>query len=202
MPSIWQAIDTNFPSFSGKETPQQQIQALHDYLYQMRQGLQYSLEHLDGKKVNGTEFKKMTDAQKEEFKNLSQEQKEEVLGVLAEVKTTMSDIASTVNRVSGRIAELEKLVGSVTDLEKWTGAAEEMLQDHEERISAAEGTMQNHGEQIDVLNAISGIVKIAEDGSVTIGAEGKSIHIVGLISVNGKEWPGNEDDMMQEGETE
>lgn len=52
MPSNWMAIDQNFPTFTGEESPQQQIQALHNYLFQLREGLQYSLRNLTTENFN------------------------------------------------------------------------------------------------------------------------------------------------------
>lgn len=195
MPSIWQAIDTNFPSFSGEETPRQQIQALHDYLFQLRQGLQYSLENLNTKKVNGTEFKKLSEEQKKQFKNLSDEQKATVLGVLTEVQTTMRSITTTVNGFSARITELEKLLGDVSDIEEWIGAVEPILHDHGERIEALEEAVSGEEglrQKVDLLYSaldnILRVIKIADDGSVTIGTSDNKLDLVGSVCVNGAEW--------------
>ena len=66
MPSNWLSIDSNFPSFTGEESPEQQIRALHNYLFQLREGLQYSLQNLTADNFNATALQNLSDAQKNE----------------------------------------------------------------------------------------------------------------------------------------
>lgn len=132
MPSIWQALDNHFPSFSGNETPQQQIQALHNYLYELRQGLRFSLQNLGVQNFNEAELQKLTDAQKTELSEM-----------LQGVKTSLSNLTANLNSLSGRIGDLEKLAG---------------------------------------------IIRLAEDGSVTVGAEGRVLRLTGDIYINDAKW--------------
>ena len=160
MPSNWQSIDMNFPSFTGEESPKEQIQALHNYLFQLRQGLQYSLQNLGVKNFNATSLKELTDAQTADVKVL-----------LQSVTSNINSLAGEVNSLAGRVRDVEKLSGQVTDIEEWTGAAEEQLQALSDRISALER-----------------IIQVAEDGSVTIGTEGKILNFVGDIYINEVKW--------------
>lgn len=47
MARSWQAFDISFPSFSGKETEKQKVEKLHNYLFQLKQGLQFVLQSMD-----------------------------------------------------------------------------------------------------------------------------------------------------------
>lgn len=160
MPSNWQAIDMNFPSFTGDESPKQQIQALHNYLFQLRQGLQYSLQNLGIKNFNTTGLKELTDAQTADVQEL-----------LQGVTNSINSLSGTVNGLSGRMRDVDKLIGDVAAIEEWTGAAEGQLQELSNRISALEAILQ-----------------VAEDGSITLGLSGQTINIVGNIHINGTLW--------------
>lgn len=160
MPSNWQSIDMNFPSFTGEETAKEQIRALHNYLFQLRQGLQYSLQNLGIKNFNAAGLKELNDAQKQEVSVLLQ-------GVTA----TINALSGEVNNLAGRIRDTDKMAGQIADIEEWTGAAEAQLQQLEDRLSELEK-----------------ILRVDADGNITIGAAGKIINIVGNIHFNGTVW--------------
>ena len=160
MPSNWQSIDMNFPSFTGEESPKEQIQALHNYLFQLRQGLQYSLQNLGVKNFNATSLKELTDAQKADVQVL-----------LQGVTNSINSLSGEVNGLSSRIRDMEKLTGQVADIEEWTAAAEEELKALSDRIGALEN-----------------IIRVEEDGSVTIGTDGKILNFVGDVYINGVKW--------------
>ena len=171
MPSNWWAIDTNFPSFTGEETPTQQIQALHDYLYQLRQSLQYSMQNLSAENFNETALRNLTDAQKNEMEKL-----------LADVRTELNRLSGSVGSFSSRLSTAEKEITTlkkkdtdIRDLEEWTGAAEQQLQELQTKL---EGLEEREQKLID-------IVQIGEDGNITIGADGKELHLAGTIYING-----------------
>ena len=54
-----QMIDVHFPVLTGKETPEQQIRLIYDYLFELQQSLQYTLRNLGLKNFNPEEMKKM-----------------------------------------------------------------------------------------------------------------------------------------------
>ena len=60
MPSNFLDIDTNFPTFTGEEPEKEQIQALTNYLYQLRESLQYSLQNLSKSNFNATALNDLT----------------------------------------------------------------------------------------------------------------------------------------------
>lgn len=47
MPSNWLYIDTNFPSFTGEESPDKKIETIQSYLFMLVEQLRYSLRNLD-----------------------------------------------------------------------------------------------------------------------------------------------------------
>ena len=211
MPSNWFSIDSNFPSFTGEETPEQQIRALHNYLFQLREGLQYSLQNLTADNFNTAALQNLSDAQKNEVANQ-----------LQKVYTLLNQMSTEIDSLSGRVSGTESLSGRVTtaeskidDLEEWTDAAEQQIGDLQRRVDTAEEAAEDlvgrvkqleddqtleqlqeavtgeGGLQEQVrtaqqdLRQISGIVQVAEDGSATVGAEGKALRLVGQIYING-----------------
>lgn len=250
MPSNWLSIDSNFPSFTGGESPEQQIRALHNYLFQLREGLQYSLQNLTADNFNATALQ-----------NLSNAQKNEVTTQLEKVYALLNQMSAEISSLSGRVTGTENLPGRITSAEeeinqlkdratdteteigyldkritdaeedanviKETVAALELEQGNlggrvdaiEERLPrleqaaddlevlqetvngegglqertqsledavAAEGGLQEQvGTVQQDLQKISGTVQVAEDGSATVGAEGKPLFLVGQIYING-----------------
>ena len=219
MPSNWTLIDNNFPTFTGKETPQQQIAALHNYMYQLREGLQYSLQNLTAENFNAAALQ-----------NLSETQKNEVANQLQQVYNLMNQLSAELNSLSGRVAGIEGLSGRVTTaeteisfLDKRVGIAEidiknlqeraveaeADLADHEVRLGAAEEDIQELKQSAEDLAALenevtgegglservalaegevkklSETVQVAEDGSAMVGSQGRALHLVGEIYING-----------------
>ena len=206
MPSNWLAMDDNFPTFTGEESPKEQIRALHNYLYQMREGLQYSMRNLTADNFNEAALSQMTDAQKE--------------AVTEELKKLQSMIAGFDNELAtlrARVAGVENLEGRVNTLETeidllWESSKEtdQRMQDAETAIAGLEqeleqaqaeldaqseqiGQAQADIDELDIeqgkmkatVDALSKVIRIQEDGSVTIGEEGTTLSIVGTVYING-----------------
>lgn len=239
MPSNWLSIDSNFPSFTGEETPEQQIRALHNYLFQLREGLQYSLQNLTADNFNATALQ-----------NLTAEQKNEVTTELQKVYTMLNQMAAQIDSLSGRVTGTENLSGRMTtaegeitalkgrvklteenieDLADRTTAAETDIDDLQDRMKATEsdigdlkgrttiteGNVEDLADRVkkmeddqtlgelqeavtgegglqeqmatakQELEKISGAVQVADDGSVTVGSEGKPLRLVGRVYING-----------------
>ena len=190
MPANILAMDDNFPSFTGDESPKKQIMAIHNYLYQLREGLQYSLNNLSKDNFNPTALEEM-----------SEKQKSEVTKELQRVYAMLNQLSADVDRIIGQVSESNKLSGRVGDLEEWSGAAEEQMADLNVRVTAleqdetvaklqeivsGEGGLQ---EQILSLEERAGntesVVQVAEDGTGTIGSEGQVLRLIGQIYING-----------------
>lgn len=212
MPSNWLSIDSGFPTFTGTETPQQQIRALHNYLFQLREGLQYSLQNLTTDNFNATALQNMTD-----------EQKSELSEALGTVYDALNEMSANLKKLSSRVTELQSLSGNLTDAEKEIEALKERAEQIEqnatelgksireanqeiEALKATEETAnQNMAElanqmramqetqdgQLETLetmqqelNKISTVLKIDNDGGVTLGTAEKPLRLVGELYIN------------------
>lgn len=195
MPSNWLTIDTNFPTFTGEESAEQQIRALHNYMFQLREGLQYTLQNLTAENFNATALQNLTDTQKSE-----------VTALLKQVYGTLSQLSNEIDNLNGRISGAENLAGKVTAIEDKTSLLEDVVEslggwmtetdltteDLSKRTEALEDTVIGPGgltertEAAEIeLQKISGAVQVAEDGSTAVGVESKALYLVGEIYING-----------------
>jgi len=88
MPSNILSVD-EFPSFTGEESPTEQIRQLHNYLFVLREQLQYSLSNLTVDNWNAAAMTDMTNK------------------VSATVNAMVSGMTQTLNRISAKVGKLE-----------------------------------------------------------------------------------------------
>lgn len=123
MPSNWLYIDTNFPSFTQKESANDKIETMQDYLFMLVEQLRYTLHNLDLSNLNRAAAdgiaKMITDPIYAEIQdaesNITQ------LGVTAQgLAARMSDAEGNITQLgataSGLQASISNLNGSVTNL--------------------------------------------------------------------------------------
>ena len=184
MPSNLFALDSELPSFTGKESPQQQIQKLYNYLFQMRQSLQYSLRNLTAENFNAAALETLTSGAKVELT--------EKLNLM---QTALAQMSGKVDGLSARVSGVEGLSGKITALEE----SDELLaieivamQEHVNALQSAldslEAAVTSEGGVLTRLTEIEkklSIIQIREDGSVTIGTEGVPLQLVGQLFING-----------------
>lgn len=69
MPHPWALVDSSFPTFTGDESPHEQIGQLVEYMMLLTEALKYQLENLDNSNWNGTALKNLqTDTTKDVVK--------------------------------------------------------------------------------------------------------------------------------------
>lgn len=61
MPNSMYGLDASFPQFTGKESTEEKVNAMYDYLVQLQQNMKYLLQNLGGENFNETELKKLFD---------------------------------------------------------------------------------------------------------------------------------------------
>lgn len=213
MPSNWQAVDSNFPSFTGKESPEQQIRALHNYLFCLKDQLKYSLNNLTSENWNADALNKLTDGAKGELAA----QLASIAGQVSQLKTQVTSLQGRVTDMGdlgSRIAAAEEAITYLQPrMETAEGdikALQETAADLEQRVSNQETTLEGLTEQADRTEAtviamdeelaalaqttsdldlavknICSVLQVADDGSATLGKEGGKLYLVGEIYVNG-----------------
>ena len=146
MPSNWLYIDTNFPSFTQKESDGEKIETMQDYLFMLVEQLRYTLRNLD--------LKNMNKAAAEGFvKTITQP-------IYAEIKNAEGSITQLGVTADGLAARISSAEGNITQL----GATADGLA---ARISSAEGNITQLGATADGLAAR---ISSAEGNITQLGA--------------------------------
>ena len=123
MPSNWLYIDTNFPSFTQKESDGEKIETMQDYLFMLVEQLRYTLHNLDLSNMNKTaadEFvKQITDPIYGEIKDAEGNITQVALmaeGLAARIGDAEGNITQLQATATGLQASISNLNGSVTNL--------------------------------------------------------------------------------------
>jgi len=123
MPSNWLYIDTNFPSFTQKESANDKIETMQDYLFMLVEQLRYTLHNLDLSNMNKTatdEFvKQITDPIYGEIKDAEGNITQVALvaeGLAARIGDAEGNITQLQATATGLQASISNLNGSVTNL--------------------------------------------------------------------------------------
>jgi len=194
MPSNFLTMDNDFPTFTGEEPVKQQVQALHNYLYQLREGLQYSLQNLTQENFNATAWKNLTDAQKDEVST----QVQQVMNLLNQLDIQLGSLAGRVTGVenlSGRVGQIERAIDGEGGLQERVGATEteitgkgglkERMSATEDAITGEEGLLERSSTAEAELEKLAKVIAVAEDGSAVIGNDGRRLDLKGEIYING-----------------
>ena len=206
MPSNLITFETGFPTFTGEESAEQQIMALHNYLFQLREGLLYSLRNLTPENFNATALQNMTETQKNELTTMLKQMKDTVSnlsiridtisGRFAGIEKSLSSVESEIDRITARVDDNES---AITGLQITIAENEEDLGDLADRVAAMEDELpqleqaadelanleDQVAEQEQSIRKIGSAVGIADDGSVTIGEPGRVVNLVGAVYING-----------------
>ncbi len=123
MPSNWLYIDTNFPSFTQKESVNDKVETMQDYLFMLVEQLRYTLHNLDLSNMNKTaadEFvKQITDPIYGEIKDAEGNITQVALvaeGLAARIGDAEGNITQLQATAQGLSASISNLNGSVTNL--------------------------------------------------------------------------------------
>lgn len=123
MPSNWLYIDTNFPSFTQKESVNDKVETMQDYLFMLVEQLRYTLHNLDLSNMNKAAadgfVKTITDPIYGEIKDAE--------GNITQVALVAEGLAARIGDAEGNITQLQatakglqasvsNLNGSVTNL--------------------------------------------------------------------------------------
>lgn len=241
MPSNLLDIDSNFPTFTGEESEKEQIQALTNYLFQLRESLQYSLQNLTSDNFNAAALESLSEDAKGELGMQLQKIGNELNQLSAEVKSIEGRI-SGVDALSGQvetnktaIANLEERMdpaeGGLVAVQEWSVQQEvlvdelvERVQNYEQELEDLETTtgdmkqkVEDLGDLVETLEGglvevqewseeqetlvnelaecvqnveqqveeLASLIQKGEDDAVSIGAEGKDLHLKGNIYING-----------------
>jgi predicted nucleic acid-binding Zn-ribbon protein len=189
MPSNWLYIDTNFPSFTQKESASDKIETMQDYLFMLVEQLRYTLHNLDLSNMNKTAadgfVKQITDPIYGEIKdaegNITQLQATAqglsarignaegnitrlgatADGLAAEIRNVKGDITSLGARADGLAAEIKNAKGDITQLGARADGLAARIGDAEGNITQLQATAK--GLQASISNLDGAITNIKAD---------------------------------------
>lgn len=109
MPSNWLYIDTNFPSFTQKESVNDKVETMQDYLFMLVEQLRYTLHNLDLSNMNKTatdEFvKQITDPIYGEIKDAE--------GNITQLQATAQGLSASISNLNGSVTNLTADVNGI-----------------------------------------------------------------------------------------
>lgn len=170
MPSNFMSLD-DFPTFTGQESPKEQIQALHNYLFVMREQLVYMLQNLSIDNWNASALQTLTEGTQAEF-----------VKTLQTVSGQLSQLKSQVDSLSGRVSGTESLSGRILSLEENMGVVTVWAAEHEA------GTADLPKRMTDAETAIAQLQAANEetDGAVETLAAQVEQNQIGLGELDGQ----------------
>lgn len=163
MPSNWLYIDTNFPSFTQKESDGEKIETMQDYLFMLVEQLRYTLRNLDLKNMNKAamngflqNIREPIYAKIEDTNKNVNELSITAQGLSARISDAKGDITQLSARADGLAAEIKNAKGDITQL----GARADGLA---ARISSNEGSITNLTADVNgIRTQVSGKINSSE----------------------------------------
>lgn len=156
MPSNILSFDNGFPTFTGQESPQQQIAALHNYLFQVREGLRYSLSNLGKNNFNPKELEQMSEEQKTQMEQLLSQVYNQLNGISKQLGSLTETVNSHGTAIGGLAQQMEQAGESLEKLGQVLQVAEDG--------SAALGS---EGKRLDLIGEIYINGVLYEQGGTT-----------------------------------
>lgn len=189
MPSNLFALDSELPSLSGKESPQEQIRKMFNYLVQQKQSLQYLLRNLTADNFNASALETLTSGAKVELSDQ-----------LNMMQTALAQLSIKVDALSARVGGAEELAGRLNTLEENDELLAAEIAATQEAISALEASVAALSILMDPENGVPArleqaeqkldVLTVAEDGTISLGAEGTELRLVGRVIINGMVYEG------------
>ena len=171
MPGNILSADTQFPNFTGQESPAEQIRTIRNYLYMLLEQLRYTLNNLDAGNFNTEGLKEIQDAISQPIlKQLS-----DTDGNLAELQVTAAGLASRVSNAEGSISSLSQTASGL-----------------ETRVANAEGAVSTVSQKVNGVTVTTGygqtflagdriVMSSNVNNYMAIGANGLEVWINGMI---------------------
>lgn len=178
MPSNWSMIDNSFPTFTGRESPREQVIELKNYMYLLVEQLKYNLENLDTTNWNSKkleQFQKDTTEDVEENVKTVEQDLENTAADLLTLTQAVADIAARMNALEDLSDRMKRAEENIDFLEK---EQQDMQQNLEDLNTAMDETQAD-------LDELFSVFQRTEEGA-TVGEPGKVLHLVGTVYINGK----------------
>jgi len=168
MGSNWQSIDNNFPTFLGNENLKDQVKLLHDFLPILIESLKYQLNNLDASNWN-------TKA-KETFQSETTKELEDAMD------NTDTELAQVIRELEGVSERLSRLMAEMSGVELDIALLERQQQETRHQMNELQLEADECAAELDLIGQI---LIPNEDGSYTLGGDGKILRLAGTVYLNG-----------------
>jgi len=173
-------LDSELPSFTGRESPQEQIRKMFNYLVQLKQSLQYSLRNLTADNFNTSALQTLT-----EGANV------EVARKLNLMQSAITQVSNKADIISGRQSDADDRIAALEESDELLAGEIATLQ---EAFSALADTLSGENgilARLERAERLCSILSIGEDGTITLGTEEIPLHLVGQLYINGTAYGGD-----------
>ena len=162
LPSNWLYIDTNFPAFTQRESADEKIETMQDYLFMLVEQLRYSLRNLDLRNMNG----KALDGFLQSINEPIYARIEDEEGRIHELGLTAEGLSARLTNAEGNITQLgataEGLSARVSDAEGNISSLTQTAEGLQAQVRSLNGSVTNLTVDVNGLRAtVSGKI----DGS-------------------------------------
>ncbi len=110
MPSNWLYVDTNFPTFTGEESPNEKIDTIQNYMYMLLEQLRYTLHNLDTSNMNQTALTQFQNYLTEPIYSRIEDDEGHINALIL----TAEGLSSRVSDAEGNISEIDQYARSIT----------------------------------------------------------------------------------------
>ncbi len=170
MPSNWLYVDTNFPSFTGKETVNEKIDTIQSYLYVLLENLRYCLHNLDTSNMNQIELNKYVSGITDPvYKRLEDDE-----GNITQLQLTAQGLDMRITNAEGDINQLDitakGLSAQISNAQGDINKLQITAQGMSAQISSAQGDITKlqataKGLAADISNASGDITQLRADAT-------------------------------------
>lgn len=192
MPHPWAMVDSNFPTFTGEESPREQTRQIVEYMMLLTEALKYQLENLDTNNWNKTALQTFQTDTTQDVENQAEN-----------LTTNMIQLANELTNLSSRVTALESLTARVTQvetdvayLEQWQAEMENQIGTLQEQLGTTQGDIDTLEQDVaelqdqvdsnrEDIDSLKQTVQQNATGSATIGKEGRDLYLVGNVYING-----------------
>ena len=165
MPSSMPTLDDQFPTLRGDESPKEMFSAIVNYLFVMKESLEYTLANLSAANWNTAAWNEMTDEAQQPAQQLAQ---------------VVSGLSSKVTQQGISVNDLYRDMCNTKDRATALESREEIAD------SNIVGLLEMALELTQRLEKVEQAVQTdADSGAITIGKENVPLQLVGQVSING-----------------
>ena len=149
MPKDFLALDTGFPSFTGRETVGQKVDQLYNYTYMLLENLRYSLRNLGPENFNEAALNEITEPIYADIRDAE--------GNTAQLALTAQALAARIGDAEGHVSQLRQtaadLTAQLTDANGNISTLQQTAASLTSRVQSAEGNVSALQQKADSLTA-------------------------------------------------